>query len=249
LVSSSLINLKDFKLLQCIGIGGFSRVYLVQHKANGKFYAMKLIDKKFILDNEKECIVQNERNIMAIIRHPFLIRLEYAFESSSFLVFAIEFCSGGELFFYLRKVHHMVEEQAKFYFAEICLGIQYLHEQHIVYRDIKPENILIDIDGHVRIGDFGLSKPDMSFKNFAYSFCGSPEYMAPEMLLKIGHTYPVDYYCLGTLLYELVTGLPPYYSHDTKQIYRRILSEEISFPKEIMLSASVKDLIQGLLAK
>jgi serine/threonine protein kinase len=100
----------------------------------------------------------------------------------------------------------MTEDQARFYFIEICLGIDFLHERHIIYRDIKPENILLDIDGHIRIGDFGLSKPDMDENEFAYSFCGSPEYMAPEMLLKVGHSYPVDHYTLGALLYELVTG-------------------------------------------
>jgi serum/glucocorticoid-regulated kinase 2 len=106
----------------------------------------------------------------------------------------------------------MTEDQARFYFTQICLGIDYLHQRFIIYRDIKPENILLDIDGNARVGDFGLSKPDMDQNEFAYSFCGSPEYMAPEMLLKVGHTYSVDYYCLGALLYELVTGLPPYYS-------------------------------------
>lgn len=100
-----------------------------------------------------------------------------------------------------------------------------MHENNIIYRDIKPENIFLDLDGHVRVGDFGLSKPDMDENEFAYSFCGSPEYMAPEMLLKLGHTYPVDFYCLGALLYELVTGLPPFYSHNTDQIYESILSE------------------------
>lgn len=107
------------------------------------------------------------------------------------------------------------------------MGIEYLHDKCIVYRDIKPENIFLDYEGNVRIGDFGLSKPDMDINEFAYSFCGSPEYMAPEMLLKVGHTYPVDYYCLGALLYELVTGLPPYYSTDTKIIYENILSIDL----------------------
>ncbi len=124
----------------------------------------------------------------------------------------------------------MKEDQARFYFSEICLvlyiniyiyiyilfqGMLYLHSLNVVYRDIKPENILIDIDGHVRIADFGLSKPNMGEEDYAYSFCGSPEYMAPEMLLKVGHNVQVDHYCLGALLYELVTGLPPYYSRDT----------------------------------
>ena len=112
---------------------------------------------------------------MTLIDHPFLLKLEYAFESKSFLGFAIEYCAGGELFYHLRRIKRMTEDQARYYFMEICLGIQYLHERAIIYRDIKPENILLDIDGHIRIGDFGLSKPDMDENEMAYSFCGSPE--------------------------------------------------------------------------
>lgn len=123
------------------------------------------------------------------------------------------------------------------------MGIKYLHEKNIIYRDIKPENILLDENGNIRIGDFGLSKPDMDSNEFAYSFCGSPEYMAPEMLLKVGHTYTVDYYCLGALLYELVTGLPPFYSQNTDEIYNSILSEELTFPDHVTYSPELKILL------
>jgi len=129
------------------------------------------------------------------------------------------------------------------------LGIEYLHDRCIIYRDLKPENIFLDHKGNVRVGDFGLSRPDMDMNEFAYSFCGSPEYMAPEMLLKVGHTYTVDYYCLGALLYELVTGLPPYYSHNTDAIYESILSEDLTFPEHIKLSSELKDLLFRLLEK
>ncbi|KAL4450299.1 hypothetical protein ABPG74_009005 [Tetrahymena malaccensis] len=243
------VGLESFHLIRCIGLGGFSRVYLVQKKDTGKMFALKLIDKKFIIENKKEVIVQNERNIMASIAHPFLLKLEYSFESKSYLGFCMEYCAGGELFYHLRRIKRMSEEMARFYFVEICLGIDYLHKRHIIYRDIKPENILLDLDGHVRIGDFGLSKPDMDINEHAYSFCGSPEYMAPEMLMKVGHTYTVDFYCLGALLYELVTGLPPFYSHDTDAIYQRILSEDLDFPDHVELSIELKNLLKGLLAK
>lgn len=115
----------------------------------------------------------------------------------------------------------------------------YLHSLSVVYRDIKPENILIDIDGHIRIADFGLSK-NLSEDDYAYSFCGSPEYMAPEMLLKVGHNVQVDHYCLGALLYELVTGLPPYYSRDTEKIYESVLNEDLTFPDKINLSPEIR---------
>ena len=121
--------------------------------------------------------------------------MDYSFESRNFVVFVIQFCSGGELFLQLKQVKRMNEDQARFYFSEICLviysslwkGMLFLHSLNVVYRDIKPENILLDIDGHIKIADFGLSKPNISEDEYAYSFCGSPEYMAPEMLLKTGH--------------------------------------------------------------
>ncbi|CAD8195624.1 unnamed protein product [Paramecium octaurelia] len=245
----SKITLKDFIFVKCIGVGGFSRVYMVKKKSNGRFYAMKLIDKEFIIQHKKQGIVQNERDIMTVLDHPFIIKLEYAFESKNFIVFVLEFCSGGELFWQLRQVKRMTEDQARFYFAEICLAMFYLHSLSVVYRDIKPENILIDIDGHIRIADFGLSKPNMTEEDYAYSFCGSPEYMAPEMLLKVGHNVQVDHYCMGALLFELVTGLPPYYSRDTDEIYESILNEELTFPEKLNLSPEIKDLLQGLLCK
>ncbi|CAD8127096.1 unnamed protein product [Paramecium sonneborni] len=243
------ITLKDFIFIKCIGIGGFSRVYLVKMKQDGRFYAIKLIDKQFILKYKKQGIVQNERDIMTVLDHPFINKLMFAFESKNFIVFVLEFCSGGELFWQLRQVKRMTEEQARFYFAEICLAMCYLHSLSVVYRDIKPENILIDMDGHIRIADFGLSKPNMSEEDYAYSFCGSPEYMAPEMLLKVGHNIQVDHYCLGALLYELVIGLPPYYSRNTEEIYQSILTEELTFPNQINLTDQIKDLLQGLLCK
>ncbi|CAD8124688.1 unnamed protein product [Paramecium sonneborni] len=243
------LNLKDFIFIKCIGIGGFSRVYLVRKKLDGRFYAMKLIDKEFILLHKKQGIVQNERDIMTVLDHPFINKLDCAFESKNFIVFVLEFCSGGELFWQLRQVKRMNEEQARFYFAEICLAICYLHQLSIVYRDIKPENVLIDMDGHIRIADFGLSKPNMTEEDYAYSFCGSPEYMAPEMLLNVGHNLQVDHYCLGALLYELVIGIPPYYSKNTEEIYQSILTEELTFPNQFNLTDQIKDLLKGLLCK
>lgn len=245
-VGEGKVGLRDFQILKCIGSGGFSKVYLVRWKQNGRFYAMKLVDKEFILKHRKQELIQNERDIMSIINHPFAIQMLFCFEQRNFIVFVLEFCSGGELFYQLKQLKRMSEDQAQFYFTEICLAMLYLHQMGIIYRDIKPENILIDADGHVRIADFGLSKitsPD----EYAYSFCGSPEYMAPEMLLKQGHGLQVDHYCLGALLYELVTGLPPFYSKNTQKIYDSILHEPISFPSN--LSSEIKDLMSGLLHK
>ncbi|CAD8095504.1 unnamed protein product [Paramecium sonneborni] len=247
--SEQKVCLKDFIFLKNIGVGGFSLVYLVRKKDTGKFYALKLIDKEFIIAKKKQQIVLNERNIMTLLNSPFLLHLSYAFESRQFIVFVLEFCQGGELFFQLKQIKRMNEEQARFYIAEISLGLNEIHSLNILYRDIKPENILMDIQGHVRIADFGLSKPEISREEKAYSFCGSPEYMAPEMLLKQGHTQTVDFYCLGALLYELLTGLPPYYSTDTNQIYQDILYSKLTFPNDLNLSKDVKNLLMSLLNK
>ncbi|CAD8067515.1 unnamed protein product [Paramecium sonneborni] len=247
--SGKRVILKDFTLVKCIGVGGFSRVYLVRKRDNGKFYALKLIDKNFIMENQKEVIVQNERDIMVKMDNQFITPLHFAFETKYYIAFVLDYCAGGELFYHLRKLKRLNEQDAKYYFVEICIGMAYLHSQNIIYRDIKPENILLDLHGHLLLSDFGLSKPNMSPEDFAYSFCGSPEYMAPEMLLKTGHNYLVDCYCLGALLYELVTGLPPFYSHNTQEIYNSILTEQVQFPPYVQISDQLKDLIYQLLEK
>jgi len=126
----------------------------------------------------------------------------------------MDLCAGGELFYLLHKRGKLPEHVAKFYFSEILLGIEYLHSKGIVYRDLKPENVLIDIDGHIKLADFGLSKILETKSSLTNSFCGSPEYMSPEMLLGSGHSFGVDYYSLGAILFEMLTGLPPHYSTD-----------------------------------
>lgn len=142
----------------------------------------------------------------------------------------------------------MPEPMAKFYFLQILYGIQYLHGKSIVYRDLKPENILIDADGNCKIVDFGLSKRiDPRAKTFSY--CGSAEYMAPEMILRSGHSFAIDYYSLGALLYELVTGLPPYYTKNHDELQESIICKQISFPPHVPLSSEIKDLLERLLKK
>ena len=140
--------------------------------------------------------------------------MHWAFQSKHYLHLVLDFCPGGELFFHLSRFRRFPENVARFYFAEILLGIEYLHSQKVLYRDLKPENILIDLDGHIKITDFGLSKDNFGSRDRTNSFCGSPEYMSPEMLTSDFHTRMVDFYSLGALLYEMLIGLPPYYSTD-----------------------------------
>ena len=161
----------------------------------------------------------------------------------------MDVCTGGELFYHLSRLKRMNEEQAKFYFAEILLGIEHLHTLNIVYRDIKPENILLDVDGHVRIADFGLSKI-IGPRQRSYSFCGSPEYMSPEMLACVGHDKRLDIYCLGALLFEMLTGLPPFYDRDVNLMYDRILTEPVAMPYDFSPNRDlIGDLISKMMAK
>ena len=161
----------------------------------------------------------------------------------------MDLCTGGELFYHLSKLKKMNEEQAKYYFVEILLGIEHLHTLNIVYRDIKPENILLDVDGHVKIADFGLSKI-IGNKQRSYSFCGSPEYMSPEMLACVGHDKHLDIYCLGALLYEMLTGLPPFYDRDVNLMYERIMSDKVLLPDDFVTNRDqIGDLISKMMAK
>jgi serine/threonine protein kinase len=156
-----------------------------------------------------------------------------------------DFCPGGELFFHLHHLGRLTEDQARFYFCEIVLAIEYLHQKNIIFRDLKPENTLIDVDGHLKLIDFGLAK-EVTSRRY-YSFCGSHEYLSPEMIKRTGYDKTLDYYSLGSFLFEMLTGLPPFWDEDRNVLYDKILYEEIKPPK--YLSTEVKSLLKGLLRK
>lgn len=248
---------EQFEPIKVIGKGGFSRVLLgnlqtVRRKDSGHLYAMKVIKKQFIEKAKKINQIATERRVMGIIKHPFIVELNWAFQSvrprqSDELYLVMDFCPGGELFFHLHNIGRFSEDQAKFYFAEVLLALEYLHNLDIIYRDLKPENILLDLDGHVRLADFGLAKDHMQEGALTYSFCGSPEYMSPEMLEKRGHGRAVDYYSLGALLYEMMTGLPPFYSSSRTKMYKQIAQMPLKIPP--FVSQNAKSMLESLLCK
>ncbi len=208
---------------------------------------MKVIEKEPLEKENKVKQVLNEKRIMEALEHPFIVKLYWSFQSRRKLQFVMDFCAGGELFYHLHNVGRLSEAQAKFYFAEIVLGIEYLHKHGIVYRDLKPENVLLDVDGHVRLADFGLSKEGLTLTELTHSFCGSPEYMSPEMLQQCGHTLTVDFYSLGALIYEMILGLPPHYSTNRDEMYKRILMDPVSIPST--LSQPLREFLAELLRK
>jgi serine/threonine protein kinase len=188
---------------------------------------------------------KDEKHILQKILHPFIVRLYYAFQTKGKLYMIMDFVNGGELFQYLKNETRFSEERVVFYAAEIALALIHLHSHGIVYRDLKPENILLDAKGHIVITDFGLCK-EINDDN-TETFCGTPEYLAPEIISGEGHGYPVDWWSLGTLIFEMLTGLPPFYSSSVQEMFKFIMKSPLRFPDD--MSENAKDLLKKLLER
>jgi len=154
----------------------------------------------------------NEKEILTDVDHPFIMKMHYSFSTKNYLNLVLDFWPGGELFFHIVKQKRFRESVARFYIAEIILAIEHLHKENILYRDLKPENVLIDYDGHIKLTDFGLSAINFTNDSTDDIFWGSPEYMSPEMILKLKYNRMIDFYAIGALLYEMIGGIPPFYA-------------------------------------
>lgn len=244
--NKQVVTKDDFELLTVIGKGSFGKVMQVRKKDDGKIYAMKVLRKDTIVARKQVAHTKAEKNILMKIQHPFIVNLNYAFQTKDKLYMILDYINGGELFFHLKKEGRFAEARVKLYAAEIVCALAHLHSLDIVYRDLKPENILLDSEGHICITDFGLSKK-LEQEGGTHTFCGTPEYLAPEVLKGHGHGIAVDWWSLGTLLYEMLTGLPPFYAQNVNVMYQKILSGELRFPNYI--SEEAKSLLEGLLTR
>jgi serine/threonine protein kinase len=191
--------------------------------------------------------VMTEKQILTSISHPFIMKMHYSFTTKNYINIVLDFCPGGELFFHIVKKRRFSENVARFYIAEIILAIEHLHDNNILYRDLKPENVLLDYDGHIKLTDFGLSALNFTKNSVSNIFCGSPEYMPPEMIQKQNYNRMIDYYAIGALLYEMIAGIPPFYSRRRKELFYNIVKKEVKFFKEF--SNPARDLIYKLLRK
>ncbi|EHA99345.1 Serine/threonine-protein kinase Sgk3 [Heterocephalus glaber] len=228
----------DFDFLKVIGKGSFGKVLLAKRKLDGKFYAVKVLQKKVVLNRKEQKHIMAERNVLLKnVKHPFLVGLHYSFQTSEKLYFVLDFINGGELFFHLQRERSFPEHRARFYAAEIASALGYLHSIKIVYRDLKPENILLDSMGHVVLTDFGLCKEGISISDTTTTFCGTPEYLAPEVIRKQPYDNTVDWWCLGAVLYEMLYGLPPFYCRDVAEMYDNILHKPLNLRPGVSLTA------------
>jgi len=242
------ISVEDFDLLHVIGHGSFGKVLQVRKKDNGKIFAMKVLKKKNILENNELEHTKTEKEILQKLIHPFLVNLNYSFQTPDKLYFIMDYINGGELFYHLQKEHKFTPDRVKFYCAEIVLGLEYLHNSGVIYRDLKPENILLTDDGHICMTDFGISKQGLLAEDArTATFCGTPEYLAPEVLEGKGYTKAVDWWSFGTLMYEMLTGLPPFYSQDVQQMYFKIMHAKLEIPDS--LNEETKSIVIGLLER
>uniref|UniRef100_A0AAR2LRT3 non-specific serine/threonine protein kinase n=1 Tax=Pygocentrus nattereri TaxID=42514 RepID=A0AAR2LRT3_PYGNA len=229
----------QFELLKVLGQGSFGKVFLVRKIMGpdaGQLYAMKVL-KKASLKVRDRVRTKMERDILVEVNHPFIVKLHYAFQTEGKLYLILDFLRGGDVFTRLSKEVMFTEEDVKFYLAELALALDHLHNLGIVYRDLKPENILLDEAGHIKLTDFGLSKESVDQDRKAYSFCGTVEYMAPEVVNRRGHTQSADWWSLGVLMFEMLTGTLPFQGKDRNETMNMILKAKLGMPQFLSLEA------------
>ncbi|KAJ3272558.1 camp-dependent protein kinase catalytic subunit [Terramyces sp. JEL0728] len=233
---------KDFNIEKTLGTGSFGRVHLVKYKEANKYYAMKVLRKADIVKMRQVEHTINEKRILEKLEAPFLVHMLTAFQDNANVYFVLEYVQGGELFTFLRKSSRFPNHVAKFYAAEVTLAFENLHSMNIIYRDLKPENILINAQGHIKITDFGFAK---SVTEQTWTLCGTPDYLAPEIIQSKGYGSAVDWWALGILIYEMVAGYPPFFHEDPMKLYENILACKPKFSTSF--DPTCKDLVKRLL--
>ncbi|KAL4479499.1 hypothetical protein ABPG72_011821 [Tetrahymena utriculariae] len=244
------ITLSSFIIIRVIGSGAFGKVYLVNKKGTEEVYAMKVYDKMTLFEKNVILSTIGERNILKNMNSSFIVKLHYAFQAAQNLYLMMDFMVGGELYYHLKKAKKFDEERTKFYIAQVILAIECLHQNNIMYRDLKLENILLGQDGYIKLTDFGLSKEGIKDKDLTNTLCGTAEYMAPEQIMNEGHNKMADFWQIGVLTYEMLYGTTPFFNEfrpNKDEIFNDIIQGKYTFPQYFKDEA--KNFIRGLLQK
>lgn len=255
--SSKMVSLDDFDLIRVIGRGSYAKVLMVELKKNKRIYAMKVIKKELVTDDEDIDWVQTEKHVFETAsNHPFLVGLHSCFQTPSRLFFVIEFVRGGDLMFHMQRQRRLPEEHARFYSAEICLALNFLHDKGIIYRDLKLDNVLLDHEGHIKLTDYGMCKEGIRRGDTTSTFCGTPNYIAPEILRGEDYAFSVDWWALGVLLYEMLAGRSPFDvvgatdnpdQNTEDYLFQVILEKTIRIPRSLSVKAA--SILKGFLNK
>lgn len=243
------IGLDHFNFLAVLGKGNFGKVMLAEAKSSKKLYAIKVLKKEFIIENDEVESTKSEKRVFLIAnkeRHPFLLSLHACFQTETRVYFVMEYISGGDLMLHIQRGQFGLK-RAQFYAAEVCLALKYFHENGVVYRDLKLDNILLTLDGHIKIADYGLCKENMWFGSTTSTFCGTPEFMAPEILLDKKYGRAVDWWAFGVLIYQMLLQQSPFRGEDEDEIYDAILADEPLYP--IHMPRDSVSILQKLLTR
>ncbi|KAF2346265.1 Protein kinase domain [Trinorchestia longiramus] len=243
------IKITDFSILKVVGRGSYGKVMLCQHKKDKKMVAMKILKKKAVIDHNNIVFLELERKILKMVTdydHPFLMKMLYCFQDSNNVYFGTEFLSGGDLYHALENDEKMCEERIKLYACEILLGLEFLHEKNIIYRDMKLDNVLIGADGHIKIADFGLCKEHVGPTTYTNTICGTADTIAPEVILGKGYTKDADWWSYGVVLYELYENEEPFTGATDEEIMSTVTKKSVNFS---VTPEIAQDLISKLLNK
>ena len=226
------LTMKDFDTIKLLGTGSFGKVYLVRSKWSNELFAMKVLLKSYLKQKHQEEHTKTERDLMISINSPFILNIRFAFQDQTQLYIITDFMQGGDMFFHLHDGGKFNKARAKFYSIELILAIEVLHKNNMVYRDLKPENILMDRDGHIKISDFGLSKILDDMNDKVFTLCGTPQYIAPEVIYKKGYDKGIDWWSFGCVFYEMLTGYLPFIIPRGQKLSIKLFQTEVKYPKD-----------------